>query len=170
MSTLPPGDRCRVSARVGVPPADAFEVFTREIDRWWRRGAKFRQAGAASGFVHLEPKVGGRLFESIDRDDGPPSVFVVGEVKVFEPPARLLFTWRNATFAPHEVTEVEVTFAPATGGTATLVTVEHRGWAALPPDHPAKHGQDPRAFAGGLGRWWGDLLASFRATAGGTDP
>ena len=63
-------DTARVSVTVAVPPPVAFEIFTRDIDRWWRRGIKFRQAGPRRGFIRLEPHVGGRLFESIDGERG----------------------------------------------------------------------------------------------------
>jgi hypothetical protein len=82
------GDQARISVAVAVPPAVAFEIFTSEIDRWWRRGPKFRHAGKRGGFVRLEPHVGGRLFESIDAEQGE-HVFEVGRVRVWEPPARL---------------------------------------------------------------------------------
>lgn len=101
------GDSARVSVTVAVPPPLAFEIFTKEIDRWWRRGMKFRHAGKHSGFLRIEPQMDGRLFESIDGDGGP-HVLEVGRVRVWEPPRRLCFTWRNANFAPHELTEVEV--------------------------------------------------------------
>lgn len=146
---------------VAVPPDVAFEVFTAEIDRWWRRGLKYRHA-AGRGFIHLEP-VGGRLFEQFDppADGSPARVVECGRVLAWEPPARLVFSWRNATFSETESTEVEVTFvATASGG--TQVTVRHRGWETLPPDHPARHGQEDRAFARSLGLWWGDQLSSLR--------
>lgn len=143
---------------VAVPPDVAFEVFTAEIDRWWRRGLKYRHA-AGRGFIHLEPRVGGRLFE---QHDGPPvTVVECGRVLAWDPPARLVFTWRNATFSETESTEVEVTFvATASGG--TQVTVRHRGWETLPPDHPARHGLAQRELARSLGLWWGDQLSSLR--------
>jgi uncharacterized protein YndB with AHSA1/START domain len=146
---------------VAVPPDVAFEVFTAEIDRWWRRGLEYRHA-AGRGFIHLEPHVGGRLFEQHDAPDGgAPRVIECGRVLAWEPPARLVFTWRNATFSATESTEVEVTFvATANGG--TQVTVRHRGWETLRPDHPARHGQDDRAFARALGLWWGGQLSSLR--------
>jgi uncharacterized protein YndB with AHSA1/START domain len=146
---------------VAVPPDVAFEVFTAEIDRWWRRGLEYRHA-AGRGFIHLEPHFGGRLFEQHDAPDGgAPRVIECGRVLAWEPPARLVFTWRNATFSATESTEVEVTFvATANGG--TQVTVRHRGWETLRPDHPARHGQDDRAFARTLGLWWGGQLSSLR--------
>ena len=158
------GDQARVSVAVAVAPADAFAIFTAEIDQWWRRGPRFRHAGNRRGFIRLEPGVEGRLFESIETGDGT-QVFEVGRVRVWQPPERLVFSWRNAVFAPHETTEVEVSFAPASGG--TLVTVTHRGWSALPDDHPARHGNTGAAFSRMLGLWWGDQMSAMRIWAVG---
>jgi uncharacterized protein YndB with AHSA1/START domain len=153
------GDQARISVSVSVPIEAAFEIFTTEIDSWWRRGPKFRHAGLRTGLVCLEPGVGGRLFESID-DQPTPRVFEVGRVSVWDPPRRVVFSWRNATFAPHEQTEVEVQFAPTTSG--TMVTVTHRGLASLRDDHPARHGQLGAAFSRMIGLWWGDQMTSLR--------
>jgi uncharacterized protein YndB with AHSA1/START domain len=153
------GDQARVSVSVAVPPAVAFEIFTTEIDLWWRRGPKFRHAGRRGGFIRLEPQLGGRLFESIDGEKGE-HVFEVGRVRVWQPPERLAFSWRNATFAPNEQTDVEVEFRPTPSG--TLVTVTHRGWSALRPDHPARHGQQGADFARMIGLWWGEQMSSLR--------
>jgi len=153
------GDSARISVSVAVPPPLAFEIFTEEIDRWWRRGIKFRHAGARAGFLRLEPELGGRLFESIDGAAGA-HVVEVGRVRLWEPPHRLAFTWRNASFAPHEQTEVDVQFSPISAG--TLVTVTHRGWSSLRADHPARHGLHGGAFAGMIGFWWGEQMSSLR--------
>jgi uncharacterized protein YndB with AHSA1/START domain len=153
------GDRVRVSVAVAVPPAVAFEVFTGEIDRWWRRGPKFRHAGLRGGFVCLEPHVGGRLFESIDSEDGE-RVFEVGRVHVWEPPTRLAFSWRNANFSPDELTNVTIEFEPTSSG--TLVTVTHAGWGALRADHPARHGLQGAPFSRMIGLWWGEQMTSLR--------
>ncbi len=157
------GDRARISVTVEVPPSRAFEIFTDEIDRWWRRGIKFRHTGARRGILRIEPEVGGRLFESVDGDDGP-HVFEMGRVQVWEPPRRLAFTWRNANFAPNERTEVEVEFAAAAAG--TLVTVTHQGLSALRPDHPARHGLQGSEFSRMIGLWWGEQLSSLRLVCG----
>jgi hypothetical protein len=153
------GDSTRISVTVALPPPLAFEIFTDEIDRWWRRGIKFRHAGARRGFLRIEPEVGGRLFESIDGDDGP-HVVEVGRVSVWEPPRRLGFTWRNANFAAHEHTDVDVEFVPAVSG--TLVTVTHRGLSALRPDHPVRHGLQGTDFSRMIGLWWGEQMSSLR--------
>jgi uncharacterized protein YndB with AHSA1/START domain len=158
----PAGDQARITVSVAVPPQVAFDIFTNEIDRWWKRGPAFRQAGRRGGFIRLEPGVGGRLFESIDSDDGE-RVFEVGQVHVWDPPSRVSFSWRNSTFTANQSTEVEVVFVPSAKG--TLVTVTHRGWSTLPADHPARHRMAPAPFIRSVGLWWGELLTSLRREA-----
>jgi uncharacterized protein YndB with AHSA1/START domain len=153
------GDSARVTVTVAVAPPLAFEIFTEEIDRWWRRGLKFRHAGTRGGFLRIEPELGGRLFESIDGGDGP-HVLEVGRVRVWDPPRRLAFSWRNANFAAQEQTDVDVEFAPTSSG--TRVTVTHRGWSALRTDHPARHGLQGAAFSRTIGLWWGEQMGSLR--------
>lgn len=153
------GDRARISVAVAVPPALAFEIFTAEIDRWWRRGMKFRHSAAPSSLLCIEPKVGGRLFESFEAG-GHSRVVEVGRVSVWEPPRALAFTWRNANFAPHEQTQVDVQFEPTASG--TVVTVTHAGLSALPPDHPARHGLQGAEFCRMIGLWWGEQASSLR--------
>jgi uncharacterized protein YndB with AHSA1/START domain len=155
-----PGDQARVSVRVAVDPAVAFRVFTEEIDQWWRRGLRYRIARGGRGILHLEARVGGRLFESFDTPSGS-SVVETGRVTVWDPPSRLVFEWRAVNFAPAEKTEVEVLFEPSARG--TLITLTHRGWSAIRPDHPARHGLEIAAFVRMIGLWWGDLMSSLRA-------
>lgn len=163
-----PGDQAKVSVRVAVPPEHAWRVFTEEIDAWWRRGLRYRVAGKRRGIIHLEPRLGGRLYESFEGARGP-TVMQTGEVIGWDPPERLLLRWRNVNFAEHESTEVEVRFAPAAEGAATTVTVLHRGWSSLRPDHPVRHGMETAAFIRSMGLWWGDLMSSLRehAASGG---
>ncbi len=159
MSARPPEATATVAVRVDVAPAVAFDVFVREIDQWWRRGPKFRHAGMAQGSIRIEPRLGGAIVEAW-RHGVRARTFEIGRVTHWEPPARLAFTFRNATFAPLERTEVDVTFVPT--GEATLVTVRHCGWEALRADHPARHGQADRELQGSIGSWWGELLTSLR--------
>jgi uncharacterized protein YndB with AHSA1/START domain len=158
---MKPGDRVRVTTFVKVPPKDAFEVFTQETDLWWRRGPRFRFGGELRGVLAFEPKPGGRLYE---RYEGAAEPFEVGKVLVWEPGARLVFEWRLRNFAPGERTEVDVRFESAPGGTS--VTLEHRGWSALPKEHPVRHGLDGEAFTSMIGLWWGDLMTAFRVRVG----
>lgn len=158
------GDRVRVTVQVRVPPEVAFAVFTEEIDQWWGRGPAFRIAGRAPGVLSIEPRLGGRIFEQ--GADGAP-LWDVGVVTAWEPPARLRFTWRSVRFVPGESTDVEVSFASY--GSGTRVTVEHRGWTTIRPDHPVRHGEPPTVFLARMGGWWGSLMTSLRAHAGARD-
>jgi uncharacterized protein YndB with AHSA1/START domain len=153
------GDSARVTVMVAVPPEVAFEVFTQEIDLWWRREPRFRPMGRKPGVIHFEGKVGGRLFEAFG--ERPAEKLVeMGTVTAWEPPSRIAFDWRNSTFAPDERTHVEVRFTAIHG--KTEVTVEHRGWKALRDDHPARHGMVGSAFSRSLGVFWGDLMSAMR--------
>ncbi|MFO0659270.1 MAG: SRPBCC domain-containing protein [Polyangiaceae bacterium] len=161
-------DQARVSVLVRVPKEEAFRVFTEEIDQWWRRGLKYRVAGAARGVMLLECKPGGRLFESFEVEGqaiGQKStqVFETGRISHWDPPNRLVLNWRLSNFAPDESTEVEVEFESTSSG--TLVTVTHRGWSAIRDDHPARHGQSSPVFLARLGFWWGELFSSLRMRA-----
>lgn len=159
-----PGDQAKVSLLVRVPVAEAFRIFTEEIDGWWRAGKKFRM-GKNRSVVHLEPKLGGRVFETFDAPSGSSKILETGVVTTWDPPNRVVFQWRAANFRPDERTEVEVRFEPTRSG--TNVVVIHRGWAKIRPDHPARHGEEMSAFTRSLGAWWGDLLTSLRMRAEG---
>ena len=102
------------------------------------------------------------MYESFEAE-GQTRVFETGTVRVWEPPSRLVFEWRGVNFVPGERTEVEVQFAPSPSG--TTVTVTHRGWASLRPDHPVRHGHEVPAFIRMMGLWWGDQLTSLREHA-----
>jgi len=52
----------------------------------------------------------------------------------------------------------------------TLVTVTHRGFASLRPDHPVRHGEEVPAFIRMMALWWGDLLTSLREHVAPRDP
>ena len=150
------GDAAIVSVNVAVAPAIAFDLFTTELNLWWRPGLAFR--GYTAGELILEPRLGGRLFERRAPDAQAP-VLERGRVLVWDPPMRLAFTWRASNFAPHESTRVEVLFEPQ--GDGTCVTLRHSGWAALRPDHPARHGTTGVATTYMIGRWWGELLSGL---------
>jgi uncharacterized protein YndB with AHSA1/START domain len=148
------GDRATVTVAVAVDPHAAFEVFTQEIDLWWRRGPAYRRM-RRGGIVCIEPGVGGRVFESADG-----RVFEMGRVLVWAPPSRLVIEWRGQNFADEEKTRVDVRFEATETG--TRVTLEHSGWAAIRPDHPARHGIVGAPFASRIGSWWGALMTTFR--------
>jgi uncharacterized protein YndB with AHSA1/START domain len=148
-------DGIRATVYVEASPAEAFTVFTRDIDRWWQRGPRFRfgRGRAQDGTMRLD---GRALVEELA--DG--TSFEIGQVSVWEPGVRLVVGWRLTNFAPDETTEVEVTFSPS--GEGTEVVLVHRGWAAIRGDHPARHGQAAPAFLRELGMWWASLTRGFR--------
>jgi uncharacterized protein YndB with AHSA1/START domain len=157
--SAPPGDGATVTVSVRAPQTEAFDVFTREIDLWWRRGPRYRIAGRRRGQLSFEPGVGGRLFETVELAPGP-RVFVVGTILAWEPPAHLAFEWRGVNFAKDEFTRVDVSFLAA--GDSTLVTVRHTGFASLREGHPARHGLAGAAFSRMMGLWWRDLMTALR--------
>jgi hypothetical protein len=55
-----------------------------------------------------------------------------------------VLTWRQATFAPCQSTQLDVRFEAV--GDQTRVTVEHRGWDEIPQDHVARHGFELMLF------------------------
>ena len=109
----------------------------------------------APGVLSFEPGEGGRFIET--RANG--RVFEIGRVRSWSPPDRLVFGWRQATFAPDQDTEVEVRFEAV--GDETRVTVEHRGWDSVPVAHVARHGFPDTVFLRRHGEWWQVLLSSF---------
>jgi len=156
------GDKVRVQTFVAVPIRDAFDVFTLEIDQWWRRGRAYRIAGKEPGALHLEPRLGGRVFEQYSTRRGA-AVHEIGTITAWEPPAHFAFEWRGVNFRPGETTHVAVWFEPS--GDGTRVTLEHRGFAALPDDHPVRHGKPVDVFIRDMGMWWASLLTSLRERA-----
>jgi uncharacterized protein YndB with AHSA1/START domain len=158
------GDQASVTIALSVSPSVAFEAFTQDINLWWRRGPRFRNARGEQGIVYIEPRVGGRVFESFDSPAGE-VVVEMGRTQVWDPPHRLLFAWRVSNFAPGEATEVEVLFQPSASG--CRVTVVHRGWSRLRSDHPVRHGLANTEFIRLMGGWWTDLLRALAERLGG---
>ncbi len=149
--------RVLVALRVAASPERAFLVFTAEIGLWWRPNLMFNFTPRSPGVLAFEPGEGGRLTETLANG----KVFEIGRVRAWEPPHRLVFGWRQATFAPDQDTEVEVRFEAV--GDETRVTVEHRGWDSVPAPHVARHGFPNAVFLQRHGEWWRDLLTALRA-------
>jgi hypothetical protein len=99
-------DEAHVSIEVGIAPAVAFDVFTRETGAWWRAD---RSLTGSTGPVSFEPGVGGRVRDG-DHE--------IGRVKVWEPGPRLVFGYGD--------TDVEVRFEGTAAG--TRVVLRHYGW------------------------------------------
>jgi len=147
-----------VSVRVEASPALAFQVFTDDVDLWWKRGIAYRVAGNKPSTVRFEGQLGGRLVEVLASGG---RVHEVGRVLVWNPGQHLAFEFRGPNFQPDQVTRVDVRFEEQPDG-ATRVTVEHSGWDSLPADHPVRHRLPPAQFYGMWGSLWHDQLASAR--------
>lgn len=148
--------RILISLRVKATPQRAFYAFVGEIAEWWQPDELFRFTPHGPGVVAFEAGPGGRFTETLP--DG--KVFEIGRITVWQPGERLVFTWRQATFAPGQSTEVEVRFEPV--GEETRVTVEHRGWESVPQEHVARHTFPDAVFLARHGEWWQVLLSRFK--------
>jgi len=153
-----------VALRVAATPARAFEIFTREIGAWWQPNGLFRFTGKSPGRLKFEPGLDGRFIEVLP--DG--EIFEIGRITAWEPPGRLAFTWRQESFAPGQLTQVEVKFEPV--GDETRVRVEHHGWDTVPQDHVARHHFPDAIFLRRHGEWWDVLLRSYRSRFSGGEP
>jgi uncharacterized protein YndB with AHSA1/START domain len=152
--------RVYVALRVKATPERAFEVFTREIGDWWVADPLFQTTPRAPGRLTLEPCDGGRLTETLANG----KIFEIGRVKMWTPPERLVVSWRQANFPPGLSTEAEVRFEAV--GDETRVSVEHRGFHAVPEGNAARHGFPDGLLLSKLGEWWRALLSSYREQAG----
>jgi uncharacterized protein YndB with AHSA1/START domain len=158
--------RVLVALRVRATPERAFAAFTGDIGAWWRPSPIFAFTPRDPGVLSFEPGEGGRLIETLKSG----KVFEIGRIRCWEPPRRLVFGWRQATFAPDQATEVEVSFEPV--GAETRVTVEHRGWDTVPASHVARHGFPNDIFLRRHAEWWQALLEglnAFMASGSGRD-
>jgi uncharacterized protein YndB with AHSA1/START domain len=138
---LPPVVR---AAWVARPADEAFTVFTDEIGAWWplpSHGLFGREAG---GVAFRD----GHLVEQAT--DGREVVW--GEVRVWDPPRRLVISWHPGRSQP-DASEVEVLFIP--DGDGTRVVLEHRGWEAFGREAEARR----RRYVGPNA--WGYVLDHF---------
>lgn len=134
----------------------AFEVFTRDIGRWWPLATHHIGKADAATAV-LEPFAGGRWFER--GVDGSECDW--GKVLAFEPPRRVVLGWEISADWKHDSaiqTEVEVRFSDA-GERGTRVDLEHRLLRSYGPR--AEEMQKIFDSKGG----WESLLEGFAAAA-----
>lgn len=148
--------RILVALRIEASPEAVFDAFVDDIALWWRPNPLFSFTPRSPGVMAFEE---GRLVERLMSG----KTFEVGAVRVWERGARLVFGWRQASFAPGVETEVEVRFEPVEAG--TRVTVEHRGWDAIPAENAARHGFPDAVFLHRHGEWWRALLAGLATRA-----
>lgn len=148
-------ERVVVTTVVALSPEAAFQVFTRDIDRWWRRTPRYRRLPGQSGALSFDGDPPARLVER--HGD---TTTVIGRVLAWEVGRRVRFEWSGAQIAESDRTEVEVRFE--SHGASTRVTLEHHGLATLPKTHPARGGFEGEAFEAMFGYFWADLLAAYR--------
>jgi uncharacterized protein YndB with AHSA1/START domain len=145
-----------VALRVKATPERAFEVFTGEIGAWWRPSGLFQTTPRAPGRLSFEDTGDGRrLIETLANGQ----VFQIGKVLAWEPPERLVFSWRQAAFPPELHTEVEVRFEAI--GDETRVSVEHRGFDQVPAESAARHRFPDHALLARLSDFWQAQLRSL---------
>ena len=140
-----------VALRVKATPERAFAVFTEEIGVWWRPHGLFQTTPRAPGLLAFAD---GRLTETLANG----KVFEIGKVLAWEPPERLVFSWRQANFPPELHTEVEIRFEAV--GEETRVSVEHRGFHQVPAESAARHGFPDQALLTRLAEYWQAQLRS----------
>jgi uncharacterized protein YndB with AHSA1/START domain len=113
----------RRSVDVKFSVAEAFRVFTEEIDSWWPLAThSIGQTESVACF--FEGREGGRIYET--HKDG--SIHLWGTVTAWEPPTRLVFSWHPGREAA-TAQEVELRFSKR--GSGARIALEHRGWEIL---------------------------------------
>lgn len=141
-----------IALRVKATPERAFDVFTRDIGRWWQPDPLFRITPRGDGTLIFAD---GRLVcRSADGE-----TFDIGSVTAWERGSRLAFDWRQATFPQGMKTRVEVTFEPVDD--ETRVTLRHFGWTALPREQAARHGFPDAVTQHRVADWWRHSLAAM---------
>ena len=145
---LPP---VRKSVVVPMATPDAFDLFFRRLPEWWPLSTRSVALEHAAS-CHVEPHVGGRLYERTR--DGHQHTW--GRFVFFDDGARAIFTWHPG-LPENQATEVEVRFIPL--GASTRVDIEHREWERL-----GERASFVRAILDG---GWPGVLARFEALARG---
>jgi uncharacterized protein YndB with AHSA1/START domain len=144
MSTKTYATAIQKSLTVTWPVEAAFRMFM-DVGSWWPRTHSHGRTRAQD--VVLESRVGGRFFGRYA--DG--EVFEIGNVVTYDPPQRVVFTWKNPDFA--HPTEVEVRFDAL--GERTRIELIYSG-----PDRTrtkAEQGEDD------FRTWWDLVLEAYVA-------
>ncbi|MBH9579183.1 SRPBCC domain-containing protein [Inhella proteolytica] len=147
MSALPPVEK-RIEVALDVEAA--FDLFTRQMRRWWPLATHACGEGGGED-VRFEEHVGGRVLET--GKDGKEHVW--GTLTAWAPPHHFAMTW-HPTRPVEQATQVSVCFeALPDGGCALLLW--HGGWEAAGEQAAAMH----EGYEGG----WVGVLALFQQAA-----
>lgn len=141
----------RAEVVVEAQPGEAFRIFTDEIGLWWRRNTPYWNDAERGLTVRIEPFVGGRFVEVYDLGTG--EGFEVGRVTVWEPGARVRFTWHQIGWAESVATDVDLVFEPVGDGSHTRVVLEHSGFERVGPAG--------EQFRAGYGGGWTTVLGWY---------
>jgi len=120
--TAPDKNVVRKELTINASQKQAFQAFTKELDRWWPRSHHIGKAEMKQAV--LEMKEGGRWYEI--GVDGSECNW--GKVLVWNPPRKLVLAWQITAewqYDPNFVTEVEANFIER-GPNLTHFTLEHR--------------------------------------------
>jgi hypothetical protein len=121
------------SVSVRRPASDAFRIFTEEISAWWPMDSHTRAksaAGERTVRVTVEPRVGGRVYETLQ--DGRELEW--GAVSAFEPGALFAIAWTMGRSADQS-TDVSIRFEP-TSPDSCRVTLTHENWERMGDEAP----------------------------------
>jgi len=144
----------RKTIRVKAPQARAFEVFASKMESWWPPEHSILKSPCKKTVV--EPQVGGRWIQT--GEDG--SECVLGNVVAWQPPSKLVLTWRlNSKFVLDDEIDsrIEVTFTPD-GSDATVVELLHH-IAAVDAEALATSVANPRG--------WTSILENYARVVAG---
>lgn len=128
-----PTDPIRKTLTVPLPPDDAFDLFTARIDRWWpldTHSISARDGTSADASVRIEPRVGGRVLETLS--DG--ATIPWATVTRWEPGRHLALSWYVGR-DEDEATQIDVVFTGTEAG--TRVDLTHAGFDTLGSSAPA---------------------------------
>ena len=149
---LPPIVR---TIKVSWSPDEAFRRFTADFARWWP--ARTHSIGGAEvERIVFECKVGGLIFEQHKSGRR----FQWGEVRAWDPPRRVGFTWHPSR-DKSTAQDVQLTFHPK--GTGTRLELVSSGWERWGKGAPtARRGYD-LGWNGVLHTWAGRTTPGLRA-------
>ncbi len=135
--------------RVALAPAAAFDLFTRQIGRWWPF-AGHSCFGKEARDVSFDGREGGEVLEHARNGQ----TVVWGRLTTWQPPHGFSMSWHPGLSAS-EATLLAVRFVAVDGGTE--VSVHHSRWEARGAQARAKRDQ----YEGG----WPLTLAAYAACA-----
>lgn len=147
MIERPDLDPLLVDLELRCSAAHAFATWTERFGLWWPPG--HTASGDPGATVHLEPRLGGRIFERTN--DGREIDW--GEVTDWEPPHRLGYLW-HIRRSRGAATDVLVHFEDIDKG-GSRIRIEHTGWERL--------GDQGASWRDANHGGWAGLLPHFKA-------